>query len=251
MTSLAGKTAIVTGAGQGVGQGIAFALADLGAAVVAAGRTVAKCEGTVAEIESRGGQALAVECDVNSLESLQSCVDQTVAAYGGINILVNNAQQVPLGSLLEVEDEYFNLGWNSGPLATFRMMKLCHPYLKGDGSIINLASTAGRRWDMKTFGPYGAVKEAIRVLTRAAACEWGEDNIRANVILPHATSPGLKWWIENKPEEAAEFMSTIPMHRIGDCEDDIGKFVALLCTKEAGYVNGQSIALDGGQALIG
>ncbi|MFK7975181.1 MAG: SDR family NAD(P)-dependent oxidoreductase [Halioglobus sp.] len=251
MASLKSKVAIVTGAGQGVGQGIAFALADEGAAVVVAGRTLSKCETTVSEIESRGGKALAVSCDVNELESLEACVKTTVDAFGGINILVNNAQQVPLGSLLDVDDDSFNLGWNSGPMATFRLMKLCYPHLKGDGSIINLASAAGRRWDMANYGPYGAVKEAIRVLTRAAACEWGEDNIRTNVILPHATSPGLKWWIENKPEEAEEFMSTIPLKRIGDCEDDIGKFVALLCRPESSYVNGQSIALDGGQALIG
>jgi NAD(P)-dependent dehydrogenase (short-subunit alcohol dehydrogenase family) len=192
-----------------------------------------------------------VACDVNDAASLAACVAATLDKFGGINILVNNAQQVPLGNLLDVSDDDFNLGWNSGPIATFRMMKLCYPHLKGDGSIINLASTAGRRWDMKTYGPYGAVKEAIRVLTRAAACEWGEDNIRANVILPHATSPGLKWWIENNPEEAQEFMASIPLRRIGDCEDDIGKFVAMLCTDEAKYVNGQSIALDGGQALIG
>lgn len=251
MTDLESRVAIVTGAGQGVGQGIAFALAGKGASVVVAGRTLSKCETTAAEIEKRGGIALPVECDVNSLESLETCVESTLEAYGGVNILVNNAQQVPLGTLLEVEDSYFNLGWNSGPLATFRMMKLCYPYLKGDGSIINLASAAGRRWDMRTYGAYGAVKEAIRVLTRAAACEWGEDNIRTNVILPYAASPGLKWWIENNPEEAEEFMSTIPLRRIGDCEGDIGKFVALLCSPEASYVNGQSIALDGGQALIG
>ena len=251
MAELKSKVAIVTGAGQGVGQGIAFALADKGASVAVTGRTLAKCETTVEEIEARGGTALAIECDVNSLESLQACVDKTVKIYGGVNILVNNAQQVPLGSLLEVDDDSFNVGWNSGPLATFRMMKLCYPHLKGDGCIINLASTAGRRWDMRGFGPYGAVKEAIRVLTRSAACEWGEDNIRANVILPHATSPGLKWWIENEPEAAQEFISTIPLKRIGDCEGDIGKFVALLCSPEASYVSGQSIALDGGQALIG
>jgi NAD(P)-dependent dehydrogenase (short-subunit alcohol dehydrogenase family) len=251
VSTLTGKTAIVTGAGQGVGQGIAFALSDIGASVVVAGRTLSKCEATVEEIESRGGSALAVACDVNDAASLAACVAATLDKFGGINILVNNAQQVPLGNLLDVSDDDFNLGWNSGPIATFRMMKLCYPHLKGDGSIINLASTAGRRWDMKTYGPYGAVKEAIRVLTRAAACEWGEDNIRANVILPHATSPGLKWWIENNPEEAQEFMASIPLRRIGDCEDDIGKFVAMLCTDEAKYVNGQSIALDGGQALIG
>ena len=171
MTDLESRVAIVTGAGQGVGQGIAFALAGKGASVVVAGRTLSKCETTAAEIEKRGGIALPVECDVNSLESLETCVESTLEAYGGVNILVNNAQQVPLGTLLEVEDSYFNLGWNSGPLATFRMMKLCYPYLKGDGSIINLASAAGRRWDMRTYGAYGAVKEAIRVLTRAAACE--------------------------------------------------------------------------------
>lgn len=158
MASLESKVAIVTGAGQGVGQGIAFALADEGASVVVAGRTLSKCETTVSEISARGGKALAVACDVNEQSSLEACVATTVDTFGGINILVNNAQQVPLGSLLDVDDEAFNQGWNSGPMATFRMMKLCYPHLKGDGSIINLASTAGRRWDMKNYGPYGAVK---------------------------------------------------------------------------------------------
>jgi NAD(P)-dependent dehydrogenase (short-subunit alcohol dehydrogenase family) len=249
--TLGSKVAIVTGAGQGVGEGIALALADAGAAVVVAGRTLSKVESTRDRIKQRGGRSVAVQCDVNSPASLDHCVRATVEAFGGINILVNNAQQVPLGSLLEVSDEAFQAGWSSGPLATFRMMKLCYPHLKGDGSIINLASAAGRRWDMSNYGAYGAVKESIRVLTRAAACEWGPDNVRVNVILPHALSPGLKWWLENKPDEAAEFMSTIPLRRLGDCEGDIGKFVVLLCSDEAGYVSGQSIALDGGQALIG
>jgi NAD(P)-dependent dehydrogenase (short-subunit alcohol dehydrogenase family) len=248
---LQGKVAIVTGAGQGVGEGIALALADAGVAVVVAGRTLAKVEATRDEIARRGGRALAVACDVNDLASMEDCVEQTVASYGGLHILVNNAQQVPMGPLLGVSDEDFQLGFTSGPLATLRMMKLCYPHLKGDGCIINLASSAGRRWDMSNYGAYGAVKEAIRVLTRAAACEWGADNIRSNAILPHATSPGLKWWIENNPEEAAEFIAAIPQRRVGDCEQDIGKFVVLLCSEGAGYVNGQSIALDGGQALIG
>ncbi|MCY4426419.1 MAG: SDR family oxidoreductase [Halieaceae bacterium] len=251
MKELESKVAIVTGAGQGVGQGIAFALADLGASVVCVGRTLSKLEDSVAEIESRGAKGLAFKCDVNDLASLEACVAAAVETFGGVNILVNNAQEVPLGALHEVSDEAFTRGFTSGPLATHRLMKLCYPYLKGDGSIINLASTAGRRWDMSTYGAYGAVKEAIRCLTRAAACEWGKDNIRTNVILPHATSPGLKWWIENKPEEAAEFMASIPMQRIGDCEEDIGRFVARLCTADCGYVNGQSIALDGGQGFIG
>jgi meso-butanediol dehydrogenase/(S,S)-butanediol dehydrogenase/diacetyl reductase len=251
MKKLKSKVALVTGAGQGVGQGIAFALAKQGAKIAVTGRTLAKLQDTCSQIKDQGGEAYALECNVKSQKALQSCVEQVIAKFGSINILVNNAQEVPLGDLHTVTDKSFEAGWQSGPLATFRLMKLCYPYLKGDGCIINLASSAAKRWDMANYGAYAAVKEAIRSLSRAAACEWAVDNIRTNVILPHAKSPGLKWWIENNPDEAEEFMKSIPMRRIGECEEDIGRFVALLCTDESRYVNGQSIALDGGQAYLG
>mgnify|MGYP001818553276 FL=1 len=247
---LQNKVALVTGAGQGVGQGIALALAGEGAKVAVTGRTLSKLENTCKLIEERGGQALAVECEVKSAESLSACVETVVGHFGGLQVLVNNAQEVPLGTLHQVSDEAFTAGFESGPLATLRMMKLCYPHLKGDGVIINLASSAGKRWDMSGYGAYAATKEAIRSLTRAAACEWGPDGIRTNVIMPHAKSPGLAWWIENKPEEAAEFIQSIPQRRVGDCEQDIGRFVALLCGEGSAYVNGQTIGLDGGQALI-
>ena len=248
---LSGKIALVTGAGQGVGQGIALALAAQGAHIAVTGRTLEKLENTCNQIEARDGRALAIVCDVKDDESLSSCVTAVVDHFGGINILVNNAQEVPLGTLQQVDDAAFNAGWESGPLATFRLMKLCYPYLKGDGCIVNLASAAGKRWDMSGYGCYAATKEAIRSLTRAAACEWGPDNIRTNVILPHAKSPGLEWWMENNPEEAAAFVATIPQRRVGECEQDIGRFVAQLCGPDSAYVNGQSIGLDVGQALIG
>ena len=90
----------------------------------------------------------------------------------------------------------------------------------------------------------------LQTARRAAASEWGSEGIRANVILPHAKSPGLNWWIENKPEEAAAFIATIPMGRVGECEEDIGEFVATLCSPASRYVSGQSIAVDGGQAYM-
>lgn len=248
---LSGKIALVTGAGQGVGQGIALALAAQGASIAVTGRTLEKLENTCNQIEERGGKALAVVCDVKDDDSLGKCVTQVAEHFGGINILVNNAQEVPLGTLQQVDDAAFNAGWESGPLATFRLMKLCYPFLKGDGCIVNLASAAGKRWDMSGYGCYAATKEAIRSLTRAAACEWGPDNIRTNVILPHAKSPGLEWWMDSNPEEAAAFIATIPQRRVGECEQDIGRFVAQLCGPDSAYVNGQSIGLDGGQALIG
>lgn len=251
MKMLESKVALVTGAGQGVGQGIALALCDQGAKIAVTGRTLSKLENTCDQIKERGGEAIAVECNVKNLDDLKNCVEQVVAKFGTINVLVNNAQEVPLGDLHSVTDEAFEAGWQSGPLAVFRMMKLCYPYLKGDGCIINLASSAAKRWDMTNYGCYAAVKEAIRSLSRAAACEWAVDNIRTNVILPHAKSPGLKWWIENRPEEAAAFIASIPMKRVGECEEDIGQFVALLCTDGSRYINGQSIGVDGGQAFLG
>jgi NAD(P)-dependent dehydrogenase (short-subunit alcohol dehydrogenase family) len=245
-----GKVALVTGAGQGVGQGIAFALAGHGARVAVAGRTRSKLDDTCAEIEKRGGRALPVEVDVKDLASLERCVETVVGELGGIQILVNNAQEVPLGPLLHVSDEQIEAGWQSGPLATHRLMKLCHPHLVGDGCIVNLASTAARRWDATNYAAYAAVKEATRALTRGAASEWGGDGIRANAILPHAKSPGLAGWMKARPEEAAAFVATIPAGRVGECEEDIGEFVAFLCSPAARYVSGQSIAVDGGQAYM-
>lgn len=248
---LEGKIALVTGAGQGVGQGIALALAAEGARLAVTGRTLEKLETTCSLIADRGGEAVPVVCEVKSAESLAACVDTVVGHFGGLQILVNNAQEVPLGTLDQVTDEAFTAGFESGPLATMRMMKLCYPHLKGDGCIVNLGSSSAKRWDMTGYGAYAATKEAIRSLSRAAACEWGGDGIRTNVILPHAKSPGLAWWIENKPEEAAEFIASIPQKRVGECEEDIGRFVALLCSEGSAYINGQSIGVDGGQAMIG
>jgi NAD(P)-dependent dehydrogenase (short-subunit alcohol dehydrogenase family) len=248
---LAGKVALVTGAGQGVGQGIALALAAEGAKVAVTGRTESKLVETCRQIEARGGIALPVVCDVKSAQSLERCVATVVAHFNALNILVNNAQEVPLGTLQQVTDASFSAGLESGPLAVFRMMKLCYPYLQGDGCIVNLASSSARRWDMTGFGAYAATKEAIRSLTRAAACEWGRDGIRTNAILPLASSPGMAWWMENGGEEAAEFITSIPLGRVGDCEQDIGLFVAQLCSDACSYINGQSIGIDGGQALIG
>ncbi|MCG8671377.1 MAG: SDR family oxidoreductase [Pseudomonadales bacterium] len=248
---LAGKVALITGAGQGVGQGIAFALAMEGAKIAAAGRTLEKVEATVAEIKQRGGEAIALQCDVKESISLSDCVARVVHELGGIQILVNNAQEVPLGKLLEVSDEDFSACLDSGPMATYRLMKMCYPFLKGDGCIVNLATSAAKRWDKTTFGPYAAAKEAIRALTHTAACEWGPDGIRTNVILPLALSPGMQWWMENYPEESQMFLSTVPLRRVGDCEQDIGRFVANLCSDDSAFVNGQSIAIDGGQAYLG
>jgi meso-butanediol dehydrogenase/(S,S)-butanediol dehydrogenase/diacetyl reductase len=250
MSSLQGKVAIVTGAGQGIGQGIAFALAKEGAAVAVCGRTLSKLESTCKTISEFGGHAVSIAADVSDPEDITRVVARTVEVFGGIDILVNNAQVAPLGTLLSVQDSAFLEGFATGPLATFRLMRAAHPHLKarGGGSIINFASSAGKRWDMAGYGAYGAVKQATRALTRAAAAEWGPDGIRVNTLAPHARSPGLDGWMNANPEEAKVFFKTIPLRRIGDCERDIGRFVVMLVGPDASYLTGATIPLDGGQA---
>lgn len=250
MTRLANKIALVTGGGQGVGRGIALALAADGADVAITGRTQSKLDDCAAELEQRGVRALAMACDVKDADQLASTVDEISSKLGGLNILVHNAQEVPMGTLADLSDDSLQTGWYSGPMAAFRLMKLCRPHLTGDGCIVNLATSASRRWDMSGYGGYGAVKEAIRQLTRTAACEWGAEGIRSNCIVPLAKSPAMQWWTNEYPEEAAEFATSIPLQRIGDCEADIGRFVATLCSDDCRYVNGQTIGLDGGQAPL-
>lgn len=135
---LTGKMALITGFGQGVGQSNAIAPAAEGAGVAVTGRTREKLVNTCGLIQQRGGEALPVVCDVKSLSSMEQCLATVLEHYGGLQILVNNAQEAPLGTLEEVTDKSFTAGWESGPLATFRLMKLCRPHLRGDGCIINL-----------------------------------------------------------------------------------------------------------------
>ncbi|HXD03976.1 MAG TPA: SDR family oxidoreductase [Novosphingobium sp.] len=250
MTDLSGKVALITGAGQGIGQGVALAMASAGATVVVTGRTLSKVEQTAQLVAERGGTALPLACDVKSADDLAAAVEAAVNQFGGLDILVNNAQEVPLGKLDDVTDEAFTAGFVSGPLAAMRLMKLARPHMaaRGGGTIFNFCSSAGIRWDMSGYGAYGAVKQAIRALTRAAAAEWGSEGIRVLTIAPHAASPGLMWWIENNPEEAEAFFRTIPLGRVGELEQDIGRALVALCGQDLAYLTGATIPLDGGQA---
>ena len=244
------KTALITGSGQGVGRGIALALSERGANIALVGRTLSKVKSVADEIKDNGGSAIAIECDVKDKDSIKTAIDLTMLEFSGINFLINNAQEVPLGNLLQVSDVEFEAGWMSGPLATFHFMKLCHPYLKGGGKIINLASSSALRADSEGYGAYAAVKEAIRALSRTAAVEWGPDNILVNCIMPLAKSTGMDWWMSERPEEAAEFVKTIPLGRVGDCKDDIGEAVCHLLSEGMAYITGSTIMIDGGQAFL-
>lgn len=250
MGTLDGKVALITGAGQGIGQGIAFALAKEGAHIAVVGRTEEKLVATAAELVKLGVRAEPIQCDVTELDTLEPMVGKVVELFGGVDILVNNANSSALGTLLDVDLAKVDLAFTAGPMAALRLMRACHPHMKarGGGSIINMVTSAAVRWDMSGYGAYAASKEAMRSFSRSAASEWGPDGIRVNAVAPHAMSPGLKWWTENRPEEAAEFIKTIPLGRIGECEADIGRAIAFLVGPDARYLTGATIPLDGGQA---
>ncbi|TCN51248.1 NAD(P)-dependent dehydrogenase (short-subunit alcohol dehydrogenase family) [Rhodococcus sp. SMB37] len=250
MPGLRGRVALITGGGQGVGRGIALALASRGVRVALAGRTRGKVEAAAEEIRGRGGDAQAFSCDVTVADEITALVDAVVDHFGALSILVNNAQTTFNGTLLDVSEEQYSSVMDSGPRAAWRIMRACHPHLKGDGTIVNLGSAAGVRWDPSGYGVYAAAKEGIRSLTRAAACEWAGDGIRVNAVLPLASSPALAEWAEDRPDEAEEYLRTVPLRRFGDPELDIGAAVAFLCSDESSFITGHSLPVDGGQVLM-
>jgi 2-hydroxycyclohexanecarboxyl-CoA dehydrogenase len=246
MGRLAGKTAIVTGGGQGVGRGIALALAKEGAAVVVAGRTLEKCERTLAEIAAAGGKGLAFACDVSDRAQVETMVARAAAEFGGLDILVNNAHTSrPLTLLEDTTDKDVALAFH-GFHGALHCMQACLPNLKtGGGAVINLGSVAGIRGD-KGFAAYAAAKEAIRAMSRSAAREWGEYGIRVNVICPYSDSPGIDYMIARKPGYVEQLTAQTMLGRLGSSENDVGRTAVFLASDDGSYVTGQTINVDGG-----
>jgi hypothetical protein len=248
---LDGKVVVVTGAGQGIGAGIALAAAAEGASIVAAGRTIEKVEATAAEVEGRGAEALAVQCDVRRRDEVDACVAMAVERFGRIDGLVNNAQMASLGPVLEITEKAARRTWESGFLGSLWFMQAAHPALKETkGAVVNLGTGSALRNDLAGFTLYAGTKEMIRTLTRMAALEWGADGIRVNAVIPNGMSPGLQMWSELAPEQFDEFVATIPLGRVGRLEEDVGRAVAFLLSEDAAYVTGSTLMVDGGQAYL-
>lgn len=247
---LDGRPAIVTGGGQGVGKGIALALAAEGALVAVLGRTESTLKETSAEIEGRGGKAIAVVCDIRDPDQLRSAVDTVVDQFGGVRILVNNALMIPHGMLLDIDEQTVDDAWKSGPLAALRLMRLCHPYLRDGGSVINVTSGAGFAGGPPGLGMYGSVKAALNALNRSASQEWAADGIRVNAISPMAMTPAFDEWKKHDPEGFDQVLVNVPLKRLGDPEGDIGRAAVFLCGPDSAYITGTTLPVDGGALYL-
>jgi NAD(P)-dependent dehydrogenase (short-subunit alcohol dehydrogenase family) len=197
--SLAGKVAIVTGAGQGIGEAIAVGYAAEGAKVIITGRTKSKLDDVVGKIEAAGGTAIALEALAGNREHAQLTVDRAISEWGRVDALVNNAHTFT--DYLPIEDpkmeEHCMIDFQSAFFGSLQLMQLCFPHMvkQGGGSIINMGTGYSIRCE-PGFLAYAASKEAIRALTKTAAREWGKHKIRVNTILPSALTPKSIWYLE-------------------------------------------------------
>jgi NAD(P)-dependent dehydrogenase (short-subunit alcohol dehydrogenase family) len=248
---LSKKVAIVTGAGQGIGRGIAHKFAKEGARVVIAEWKPHRGERTRAEIEEFGGQAISVPTDISEKAQVLRMVEAAVKAYGTVDILVNCAQTfTPNVPIQEKTDEMWHVSLLTGPMATFWAMQAVYPVMKagGGGRIICFASLNGEVGQRLTID-YNASKEAIRAITKTAAREWGADGILVNAIAPGAASPVYLAWAARQPEMAEQQNKTKPIQRMGDPEEDIGGVALFLASDDSRYVTGHTIFVDGGSWL--
>ncbi len=243
----ADKVAVVTGAARGIGEAYARALAAEGAAVVVAdlneeaGRQVAK------EIEADGGRALFVPTDVSSAESAAAMVEATVSAYGGIDLLVNNAAiygDMQFDLLISVDWDYYRKFMSVNMDGALVMTRACYREMqkRGGGAIVNQSSTAAYLYS----GFYGLAKVGVNGLTQQLAHELGGMGIRVNAIAPGPTDTAATR--TQAGDAAKELVKGMAIKRMGQPDDMVGACLFLL-SDEAGWLTGQIIAVDGGQTF--
>ncbi len=247
MGRFSNKTIIITGGARGIGYGIATAFAKEGANLVLTSIVQEELNNAKQTLEEEYGvKVLALYADGGDYSQVQAAVKNTVDTFGGIDVLINNAQASKSGVLFadhSVED--FKLAIHSGLYAAFYYMKACYPYLKETkGSVINFASGAGL---FGNFGQcaYAAAKEGIRGLTRVAATEWGPDGINVNVICPLAWTAQLEKFEQAYPDAFKANVKMPPMGHYGDVEKEIGRVCVQLASPDFKYMSGETLTLEG------
>lgn len=250
MGQLDGRVAVITGAGDGIGAGVARVFAREGARIVIGEVNVATGQAMADEL---GDQGSFIRTDVGDRAACEAMIDHTVETFGGIDILVNNAWGGGRISRVEQKtDDLMQGGLDVGFLGPFWTMVAAHRHMApvGYGRIINMCSLNGVNAHMGTV-EYNTAKEALRAATRTAAREWAPTGITANVICPAAVSASFKAVMAQNPELAATAGKSNPMGRMGDPEDDIAPVALFLAGEGSRYMTGNTLFVDGGGHING
>ncbi|HHT9132521.1 MAG TPA: SDR family NAD(P)-dependent oxidoreductase [Candidatus Tripitaka californicus] len=247
---LADKIALVTGGGTGIGRAIATVFSKEGARVAITGRRKGLLEETLSKLGQKGKKAISIQGDVSKAKDAKRMVAETVKAFGGLNILVNNAGVVYKdGGTTECQEEGWDVTLNINAKGIYLMSKFSVPELvKTRGNIVNIASTlglVGSRWAIA----YGASKGAVVSLTRGMALDLAPKKVRVNCICPGAVdTPMYQSWIGkygNPREVEKKMLEDYPLTRVGRPED-VAYAVLYLASDEASWVTGVALPVDGG-----
>lgn len=247
---LEGKVAFITGAGRGIGRAVAHKFAAEGAAVVVAERDASSGKAVADELLVIGHRALFIATDITRESEVRQAIDQTVAHFGKLDIVVNNAGiTFRYEATTMTEDQ-----WHAAMDVDVKGVWLCckhaipHMQVQGGGAIVNISSVHARVTAAKHF-PYGAAKAAVLGLTRSLALDYGPHNIRVNAICPGwVRSEAVEEWIQSQPDPLAyeaRVLSFQPLRRIGTPEE-IANLVAFIASDEASYMTGAELVIDGG-----
>ena len=252
MTTFTNKIAIVTGASSGIGRATTVALAQGGAAVVAVGRDASELESVIAEVAPLGHGAIAVVGDLTADDVPDSVVGNAVERFGAIDVVVNAAGIIAMGTTDATADDLWDRMMAVNVRAPFRMMRAAFPYLKERrGSVVNVSSVNGRRV-FPNLAAYNTSKAALDQLTRCAAIDWAAHGVRVNAVSPGVTVTNLHRRSGMNEDAYAAFLvrskETHPLGRPGQAAE-IASLIAFLASDQAGWITGETIAIDGGRHL--
>ena len=246
---LSEKVAIVTGAGQGIGEGIAKTFAAAGAKIVVATRTAENGQETVDDIVAAGGEAVLVQCDVGQRQQVDEMVATCVERFGRVDITVHNAAVYPLHTIEELTDDVLDTTLSVNMKAGVWLTQACLPHFRkqGGGRLLFTSSVTGPRVAMPGTAHYAMSKSGLNGFIRTAALEYARENITVNgvepgYILTHAMSS------LGDEEELKAMAECIPQGHLG-APEDIANTMLFLASDEAAYITGQTIVVDGGSTL--
>ncbi|WP_057824194.1 SDR family NAD(P)-dependent oxidoreductase [Lentilactobacillus sunkii] len=243
------KSVIITGGAGGIGYGMATAFAKQGANLLLVdvnddGLNHAKDElSSYTDVE-------VLNLDIAEKDNDKEIIDTAISKFGKLDVLINNAHVSHQKLFNDLDEDDFNLSFNTSFNPTRHLMKFAYPYLKKTkGTVINFASGAGLV-GQPTQAAYAAAKEAIRGLSRTVANEWAPEGIRVNLISPIAETEGVKQWAKADPKQYAQLVASNPMKRLGNPETDIASVALFLASDASSYMTGQTLMVDGGDIKL-